>query len=370
MTDTAPHVFTPTPPQPPPASLVGPYGWARAHLFSGPFNTLLTVGALYLLYVTIPPVIDWAFISATFSGTTREACVGSDGACWTFIKVRFDQILYGFYPTDEQWRPNLVFFLGIFGLIALVPKTRFRGWLVAFLLLPYPIISFFLLCGGYFGLVEVETARWGGLTVTLVVSVTGIVASFPIGIVLALGRRSNMPIVKSACIVFIEVVRGVPLISVLFMASVMLPLFLPEGVSFNKLLRALIGVTLFTAAYMAETVRGGLQAIPKGQYEGAQALGLGYWKMMILIILPQALKIVIPGIVNSFISLFKDTTLVYIVGLFDVLEIIRASSKDANWLGMETEGYAFAGLMFWVFCFTMSRVSIRIEKRLDTSHRK
>ncbi len=365
-----PHVFTPTPPQPPPSSLVGPVAWIRQNLFNGWLNSLLTVVALYLLYLTVPPIIDWALLSATFSGTDRSACAGSDGACWTFIKVRWGQVLYGFYPEAERWRPNLVFFAGLAGLIGVVPKTRWRKWLAGFLLLPYPVAAFILLCGGVFGLPSVETARWGGLTVTLVVAVTGIVASFPIGVVLALGRRSNMPIVRSVCVVFIEVVRGVPLISVLFMSSVMLPLFLPEGVNFNKLLRALIGVTLFTAAYMAEVVRGGLQAIPKGQYEGAKALGLGYWQAMGFIILPQALKLVIPGIVNSFISLFKDTTLVAIIGIFDLLGIVQAASKDANWLGLETEGYAFAALMFWIFCFSMSRMSLRLERKLDTGHRR
>ncbi|MFZ2871082.1 amino acid ABC transporter permease [Zavarzinia sp.] len=372
MTDQSQgYVFTPTPPQPPPANMVGVVGWMRANLFNGWFNSLLTIFSLYLLYLTLPPLVNWAVVNATISGTDRALCEASpDGACWTFIKMRFNQILFGFYPEGEQWRPILTFVIGLGGLIGTAFHFAGKRWLVLFLLTAYPVIAFFLLAGGYFGLTEVETAKWGGLTVTLVVSVTGIVASFPIGILLALGRRSNMPIVRSACVVFIEVVRGVPLISVLFMASVMLPLFLPEGVSFNKLLRALVGVTLFTAAYMAEVVRGGLQAVPKGQYEGAAALGLGYWKMMILIILPQALKLVIPSIVNSFISLFKDTTLVYIVGLFDVLEIIRVSTKDANWIGFEQEGYVFAALMFWVFCFAMSRVSLRIEKRLDTSHRK
>lgn len=365
-----PIVFTPTPAQPPPASTVGVVGWLRGNLFNGWFNSLLTVLSIYLLYVTIPPLLDWLFFAATVSGTDRSACEGADGACWTFIKMRFNQILFGFYPDGEQWRPIATFVIGFGALISTVFPSKARKWTVLFLLTLYPVMAFFLLSGGYFGLEEVETAKWGGLTVTLVVSVTGIVASFPIGIVLALGRRSNMPIVRSACVVFIEVVRGVPLISVLFMASVMLPLFLPEGMNFNKLVRALVGVTLFTAAYMAEVVRGGLQAVPKGQYEGAAALGLRYWQMMILIILPQALKLVIPSIVNSFISLFKDTTLVYIVGLFDVLEIIRVSTKDANWIGFEKEGYVFAAFMFWIFCFAMSRVSLRIEKRLDTSHRK
>jgi general L-amino acid transport system permease protein len=223
-----------------------------------------------------------------------------------------------------------------------------------------------------FGLVPVETPQWGGLMLTLVVSITGIVASLPLGIILALGRRSQMPIVKTLCITFIEVIRGVPLLTVLFMASVMLPLFLPPGTSFDKLLRALIGVALFSSAYMAEVVRGGLQAIGKGQYEGAQALGLSYWQTMAKIILPQALKISIPNIVGNFISLFQDTTLVLIIGLFDLLGIVQAGLRDANWASASSAptGYFAVALMFWVFCFGMSRYSIFTERRLATGHKR
>lgn len=223
-----------------------------------------------------------------------------------------------------------------------------------------------------FGLRWVETPLWGGLLVTLVVAIVGMVGSMPLGILLALGRRSNLPVVRFVSIAFIEFVRGVPLITVLFMASVMLPLFLPPGVNFDKLLRALIGVTLFTAAYMAEVVRGGLQAIPRGQYEAASALGMGYWKSMQLIILPQALKIVIPGIVNSFISLFKDTSLVLIIGIFDLLGIVQFNFTDPNWAspGLAATGYVFAAAVFWLFCFGMSRYSIYTERRLDTGYRR
>ena len=227
------------------------------------------------------------------------------------------------------------------------------------------------LLGIDFGLVPVETANWGGLLVTLVVAITGMIASLPLGVLLALGRRSEMPVVHLASTIFIEVWRGVPLITVLFMASVMLPLFLPDGVTFDKLLRALIGVALFNAAYMAETIRGGLQAIPRGQYEGAQALGLGYWPMMRMIILPQALRIVIPGIVGSFISLFKDTTLVIIIGLYDFLGQIQASANDAKWASPVTglTGYIFAAMVFWAFCFSMSRYAAFTERRLDRGRR-
>ncbi len=247
-------------------------------------------------------------------------------------------------------------------------RSALLGWIGACC----AIIAVLLLMTVDFGLVPVETQQWGGLLVTLVVAVTGIVASLPLGILLALGRRSKMPVVRLFSVIFIEVWRGVPLITVLFMASIMLPLFMPEGVNFDKLLRALVGTALFSAAYMAETVRGGLQAIPKGQYEAAQALGLSYWRMMNLIVLPQALKIVIPGIVNAFISLFKDTTLVLIIGLFDLLGIVNASFSDPKWVSPQTgqTGYFVAALMFWVFCFGMSRYSIFMERRLATGHKR
>jgi general L-amino acid transport system permease protein len=256
-----------------------------------------------------------------------------------------------------------------FGLVIL-NRASVKAWIALLLIFIYPFIAFFLWVGDGFGLEYVETSKWGGLFLTLVVAGTGIVVSLPIGIVFALGRRSNMPAIRTVSIAFIELWRGVPLITVLFMSSVMLPLFLPEGVNFDKLLRALIGVALFQAAYMAEVVRGGLQAIPKGQYEAAAAMGLGYWQMMRLIILPQALKLVIPGIVNTFIGLFKDTTLVLIIGLFDLLGIVQAATTDPKWLGMAVEGYVFCAFMFWMFCFSMSRYSMYIERKLHTGHKR
>jgi general L-amino acid transport system permease protein len=253
-----------------------------------------------------------------------------------------------------------------------IPSVPWKRENAFYLLVIFPIVAFTLLVGGYFGLRHVETALWGGLLVTLVVAITGIVVSMPLGVILALGRRSKLPIIRFFSIAFIEFWRGVPLITVLFMASVMLPIFLPPGVNFDKLLRALIGVALFASAYMAEVVRGGLQAIPKGQYEAAQAMGLSYWKVMRLIILPQALKIVIPGIVNSFISLFKDTSLVLIIGLFDLLGIVQFNFADSNWTSPSTPatGYVFAAFVFWIFCFSMSRYSIYTERRLHTGHRR
>jgi general L-amino acid transport system permease protein len=236
----------------------------------------------------------------------------------------------------------------------------------------FPVVAFVLLVGGVFGLQHVETRTWGGLLVTLVVAVTGIVVSLPLGILLALGRRSRLPIVRTFSVIFIEFWRGVPLITVLFFATYMLPLFLPNTWTIDGLLRCLVGVALFSAAYMAEVVRGGLQAIPRGQYEGAMAVGLGYWKMMGLIVLPQALKLVIPGIVNNFIGLFKDTTLVMIVSIFDFLGQLRAAFADPNWATPSTlfTGFAFAGIVYFFFCFGMSRYSLFVERRLSTGYRR
>lgn len=352
---------------PPPASAVGVYGWLRRNLFATWFDVALTAGALYLLYLAVPPFVQWVFLDADWSGESREAC-RREGACWVFIRVWLRQMMYGRYPVDELWRINAAYALAVLAVIPLfVPRFPGKPWIGAFLLVAYPVIAFHLFLGGSFGLREVETPLWGGLFLTLVIAGVGIAASLPIGVVLALGRRSHMPIIRAISVVFIEIWRGVPLITVLFMAAVMFPLFMPEGMTFDKLLRALIGVMLFSAAYMAEVVRGGLQAIPRGQYEAAEALGLSYWKMMGLIVLPQALKLVIPGIVNSFIALFKDTTLVLIIGIFDFLGMVQLAGTNPKWLGFAVEGYVFSGFVFWVFCFGMSRYSQRLERQLQTS---
>ncbi len=359
---------------PPPITSVGVLGWLRANLFDSWHNSLLTALTFLFILWTLPGLIDWAFISAVWVGSNRDVCIANpDGACWAFVASRFGQFLYGFYPDAERWRVNLGFITLI---VAATPlffdRTPGKKWFVLFLLLFYPVISYALFYGGLFGLKVVETSLWGGLMVTLVISLVGIVASLPLGIILALGRRSSMPIVRAVCIVFIEFWRGVPLITVLFMASNMLPLFIPEGISLDKLLRALIGVMLFSSAYMAEVVRGGLQGLGKGQYEAADALGLTYPQKMRLIILPQALKMVIPGIVNTFIGLFKDTTLVSIIGLYDLLGIVQAGINDANWLAksVPNTGYVFAGFGFWIFCFGMSRYSQALERKLHTGHKR
>nr|WP_271204059.1 amino acid ABC transporter permease [Methylopila jiangsuensis] len=361
-------------PEPPPAAVAGFSGWARANLFSGPFNTLLTLvcaaGAAYVAWV----LVDFMALRAVWTGANREACVApGTGACWPFITARFGQLLYGFYPADQHWRPAAVFFVAV-ALIAplLIPSAPHKKLNALLFFVAFPIFAFVMLRGGLFGLRPVETRAWGGLLVTLVVATTGIVASLPLGVLLALGRRSKLPLIRFLSIAFIEFWRGVPLITVLFFATYMLPLFLPSGWTIDGLLRALVGVALFSAAYMAEVVRGGLQAIPKGQYEGAQALGLRYWPMMLLIVLPQALKLVIPGIVNTFIGLFKDTTLVAIVSIFDFLGIIRAGFADPNWATPVTvyTGFAFAGVVYFIFCYGMSRYSRFVEERLDTGHKR
>jgi general L-amino acid transport system permease protein len=511
---------------PPPRSTAGAMGWLRQNLFSSPLNSLLSIVVGGLALLVIWRVVDWAIIRAVWSGSDRTVCaVPGAGACWPFVWDKLGQWIYGFYPIDQRWRPNLVFLIGALAIIPmLIPSAPFKKWNGIFLLTLFPLIAVILLTGGHFhmswaaygkaalallalaafapvaafgletgmkrngagialvvmgllpvilaffaiiaeallgffatlagwsnwpalasgmgelsagiaglvdglfaipgigfmaaglvivgallslvavtragpvyhsviwawvivllavlaamallgfdfGLERVETNNWGGLLVTLVVSITGIVVSLPIGILMALGRRSAMPVIKAFSVLFIELWRGVPLITVLFMASVMLPLFFPAGTNFDKLIRVLIGIALFSAAYMAEVVRSGLQAIPKGQYEGAMALGLSYWQMMTKIILPQALKVAIPNIVGNFIGLFKDTTLVTIIGLFDLLGIIVTGANDAKWASAQTgpTGYFVAALSFWVFCFGMSRYAAFIERRLHTGHKR
>ncbi len=475
-----PETWKPSPPLPSPHIGTGYVGWIKTNLFSSPGNILLTLLSIFLLVVTVPPLVRWGILDATWLGDSRSVCDeaaagGATGACWVFIKVRLGVFLYGFYPLAERWRINFtiivlavallplfaptlfgtnrrkamlflaatvtVFFLygsvsavfiacylfapfvldrllqgkpflelftnqllavltaigsslfiggavyyavflslgdkaaGAIGLTALVltlfllfvSRLTATGWHWVLLFTVYPVFAFFMLVGDIFGLPLVETHFWGGLFLTLVVAGTGMATALPIGILLALGRRSSLPVIKSLCVAFIEFVRGVPLVSVLFMASVMFPLFLPENVTFNKLLRALVGIAFFYAAYMAEVIRGGLQAIPKGQYEAAMALGWPYWKMMSLIIIPQTLRLVIPGLANNFLSLLKDTTLVAVIGLLDLLGVAKASMADTEWLGFTKESYIFAALIFWVFCFAISRYSVYLEKTYHPS---
>ncbi|MAM89770.1 amino acid ABC transporter permease [Allohahella sp. A8] len=362
--------FNQLPDRKPPGSTVGFVGWVRANLFNSVANTILTLVALYFIYQGLSWFLNWGILNADLAGDSAEACTSS-GACWVFIKTRFPQFIYGFYPSDEVWRINIMFALFAACIIGLVVDAiPGKKWIALFTLVVFPVIAYYLMLGGSFGLDKVGTHRWGGFSLTLILAVVGIVASLPIGIVLALGRRSEMPVVRSICITYIEFWRGVPLITVLFMASVMLPLFMTAGTDTDKLIRAMIGIIMFQSAYMAEVVRGGLQAIPKGQYEAAEALGLGYWKKTGLIILPQALKLMIPGIVNTFIALFKDTSLVLIIGLFDLLAIVQSAITDPNWPQVSVEGYLFVAFMFWICCFSMSQYSQRLERRFSTGHKQ
>ena len=357
------------PQAPPPLSTSGIIGWLRQNLFSSPLNAVLTILSFYLLYTVLPPLIDWVFLTSVWTGDSNQDCKGIEGACWAIIPNRFGQFIYGFYPEAQRWRVNLTFVLFCLNLLPILSdRIPGRAFAAVFIVAIFPIIGYVLMYGA-FGLPIVPTNQWGGLMLTLVLASVAILFSLPLGILLALGRRSEMPVIRTICIAFIELWRAVPLITVLFMASFMLPLFAPEGVSFNELMRALIGFTMFSSAYMAEVIRGGLQAIPKGQNEAAQALGLNYWQSMRLIILPQALKIVIPGIVNTFIGLFKDTSLVSIIGLFDLLLVAKSSVTDAKWLGLEHEAYTFVAVIYFVFCFSMSRYSLWLERKLDTGHR-
>ncbi len=339
--------------------------WLKQNLFNSPASVMVTVLILTMLAWALPAFWQWAVTDAQWHGQSSAECTG-EGACWSFVVARMNQFIYGFYPDDQQWRVDF-FFLQLALVIAwfIIPKTPRRGWVLGYGVLVMPFVSTVLLAGGVLGLEVVDTHQWGGLMLTLLLAIGGMLASLPLGILLALGRRSTMPVIRGLCTAFIELWRGVPLITVLFMASVMLPLFVPENIVFDKLLRAFIGIALFQSAYIAEVVRGGLQAIPKGQTEAFQSLGLSYWHGMVLVVLPQALRLVIPGIVNTFIALFKDTSLVLVIGLFDVLAIVQAGLNDPQWLGRAVEGYLFAGFVFWVFCFALSRYSQYLEKQQE-----
>jgi general L-amino acid transport system permease protein len=349
----------------------GPVEWLRENLFSTPFNSVLTLLALFLIYWIVVPFFQWAIVDAAWFGTTRDVCLEREnGACWPFIIQRVDQFVYGFYDVAERWRVDIALGGLATGLLWLMlPGMPAKRGIGVLMLTLFPVVAFVLLVGG-FGLERIPTERWGGLIITLVVAVTGIVASLPLGILLALGRRSELPVVKGLSVAFIEFWRGVPLITVLFMAVNMLPLFM--GVSVNKLLAALIAVALFSSAYMAEVVRGGLQAIPKGQYEAAAAMGLGYWRSMVFVILPQALRLSLPNIVGNFIGLLKDTSLVSIIGFFDLLGIAQVGTSDANWATPNTAltGYVFVGAVYWAMCFSMSRYAKNLEGVLASGEKR
>jgi general L-amino acid transport system permease protein len=363
-------------PEPAPRANIGALAWVQGHLFDGVLNTTLTLLGATLLALLAWPTVKFLLIDAVWTGASRVDClpetVGREvGACWPFIKAKFGQFMYGFYPAEEAWRVDLTYLTGA-ALLAplLIPSVPGKRLNAILFFGVFPVVAFFLLVGGVLGLPHVETRVWGGLLVTLVISFVGIIGSLPLGILLALGRRSELPIIRTLSIVFIEFWRGVPLITVLFFATYMLPLFLPGNWRIDGLLRVLIGVVLFSGAYMAEVVRGGLQAMPRGQFEGAMALGLGYWRTMGLVILPQALRLIIPSMVNSFIALFKDTTLVLIVAIFDLLGQLRAAFADPTWATPVTlfTGFAFAGMIYFLVSFGMSRYALFMERRLNTEH--
>ncbi|MFM9974672.1 MAG: amino acid ABC transporter permease [Beijerinckiaceae bacterium] len=336
-------------------------------LFATPLQGVITLALLVFVVWTLTPLVRWALINATWTGETRNDCTPG-GACWVFIRARIGQFMYGFYPADERWRPNL---LGLVTLLATVPlfvlggKARLRLGLAALVILPP--LGIWLIGGGY-GLTAIETRQWGGLMLTLFIAVYSGLVAVPLGILLALGRQSRLPLIRTLSVVFIEFWRGVPIIAVIFLASLLLPLVMPTGVSVDRLTRAVIGLGLVIAAYMAEAVRGGLQALPKGQAEAASALGLGYWQTTGLITLPQALRISLPAMTNEFIALVKNTTLVLVVSILDLLGIAQSSLADPAWVGMNMEAYLFSGTIYWLICFSLSRWSRSLETRGPKSH--
>jgi general L-amino acid transport system permease protein len=348
----------------PPRTSVGVIGWLRANLFNSWYNSLLTLAILFLFYKTIPPFVRWAFIDSLWTSTGQE-CHAAGGACWSVIPANIRFILFGFYPYAEQWRPAVAIVL----LVGLLVYSQYRrSWQknLFYIWTGGLVVMGILMKGGLLGLTPVETTKWGGLPLTLLLSIFGLTAAYPLGIVLALGRQSRLPAIRSLCIVYIELIRGVPLISLLFMSSVVFPLFLPEGVNVNAILRAQVAIILFTAAYIAEVVRGGLQGMSKGQYEAAESLGLNYVQTMRLVILPQALKIVIPPSVSILISAFKDTSLVVIIALYDLLKTTQSILGDPRWMGFAPEAYIFVAMIYFVCCFYMSNFSRKLERELDT----
>jgi len=334
------------------------------------FNAALSTSIILLIIFAAPPLLNWLIFDANFAGNTKEACTGG-GACWVYIKVWFNRFMYGMYPNAEQWRINVTFIavLALMSVGFFVP-LKLKKYLTIYYTLLLPLFSFtliyYLISGGEFGLVWVETGAWGGLSLTFIVSFFSLIFCFPIGMMLALGRRSDLPIVKYSSLSFIEFWRGVPLITVLFMSAVMFPMFLPDGTYVDKLIRVVVAITLFEAAYTAEVIRGGLQALPRGQYDAAKSLGMGYWRLHLLVILPQALKLVIPGIANTFLALVKDTPLIFVVGLLEVVGMLNLAKTNPKWLGFSMEGYVFAGIIFWIICFSMSKYSQNLELKYKT----
>ncbi len=413
----------------PPIDETGPWGWARKHLFSSWLNGITTVVLVVAIGWILSWFLNWAVFTATFTASTGSECRGG-GACWALIREKFRFIFFGTFPYEQHWRPLFAVIAMLAMLILTADRRMWNPWrlliiwsvgsFVTFLLMfgqidiPLSLILFVALVVGGAGMVMrkalaapseinayrvlaaigtiglalrilgilpawslaiaplsyVETGLWGGLPVTLILATYGLVFAFPYGILLALGRRSHLPLIKGLCVGFIELIRGVPLISLLIMASVMLPLFLPSGVTIDKFLRAQVAVILFAGAYIAEIIRGGLQSLPKGQFEAADAMGLNYVQKTTLIILPQALRVVIPPLINTFIGFFKDTSLVLIIGIFDFLNSANQALVDPNWAGFPGEVYLFAAFVYFCFCFSMSRYSKYLEVELNKGTRR
>ncbi len=353
-------IFKPMPDLPAPLMTVGVIGWLRENLFGGWFNSLLTVMALAFLWKTVPPFLSWAFLDAVWTGGSDACPPGQEGACWAFAFDKFRVLMVGLYPAEEMWRPVLCgMILVLLGGVSVFHLIRIKKVVVLWCVLPFP--CFWLINGGL-GLPVIDQSLWGGLMLSLGLATIGILISIPLGILLALGRYSNLTLIKGLCVGIIEPIRGVPLITILFMASVMMPLFLPVGMEINNLLRVQIGIIFFSSAYIAEVVRGGLQAIPAGQFDAAKSIGLNYWKTTALVVLPQALRHVIPSLIGRCIALFKDTSLVIIVGLLDFLGMVKASAQDPEWLGHDAEAYVFCALIYWIICFSMSRYGRSLER--------
>lgn len=368
MSATISDVFEPIPPRPAPVRMAGPLAWVRLNLFSNIWSSIATLIALVVIAYAGSHLLSWGLVNAVFAPNADQCqAARGTGACWGAVREKFNFIVFGRYPISEQWRSLAAMVLLIALLGASCMRPFWKRWLVGVWIVVVPAF-FVLMHGGTLGLAEVPTDLWGGLPLTVMLAAFGIVLAFPIALLVALGRRSKLPAVRSLCVVYVELIRGVPLISVLFMASFMFPLFLPVGKSPDVLVRVLAGITLFSAAYLAEVVRGGLQAIPKGQVEAADTLGLSYWQTQRKIVLPQALALVVPSIVNSFIGIFKDTSLVTIVSLYELMGSMElAFNSDAAWRPFKVEGYLFIVLVYFIFCFSMSRYSLWIEKQVKRS---
>lgn len=362
--------FKPLPAQPAPTSTVGAVAWLRSNLFSSTFNILASLLILSILISVLPKMLDWLFISANWSGTSEADCV-KDGACWVFIKMWSQQIFYGSYPDDQLWRVNVCLLLlaTIIALSFTLP-TRLRNRVAIPLLLLLPFVGLLLLDGRRLGLEYVSTDYWGGFSLNILLAAASIIIAFPFGFLWALGRRSDMPFARTVSVTCIEFFRGTPILALFFMGSVMLPLFFPEDVSVDKLLRVWIILVLFMSAYMAEVFRSGFQAIPKGQYEAANSLGLGYWQKTMLIIFPQVIKVSMPNILATFVMVFKNTVFLLVIAVPEMLQVVMSALSNSNWLGGHAaEGYLFVGLVFWICCFGMSMLADHIEQKLDTDKR-